>query len=392
MMDRLRDINWEPVPFALKNNKNLPTKYGRYFHQHPAGGDLVLYQDRPTSIFEKLAIAKSVIYDGQARKAARHAIRENDCRIVYGLQVAHYLYPEIVLAAKDCKVPVVLRLSDFQLLCPSYSMFRDNAPCELCLNGLHHSLKHRCMKGSLPITATRVAAMRLQRFLKVNQATDMFICPSFFMATILNKIGIPKNKLIHLPTPISHELFNLKPKPIPNKGYALYVGGLYEPKGVLTAVKSAIKFGFPLKIVGQAGTPVFALLEKEIACAKASNITFTGFAHGPELDKLYKGATCVLVPSLWYENSPNVILEAMAHGRPVVASNIGSLPETVADNETGFLFKPGDEIDLYEKVKALIDNHTLASRLGNAGAVKVREEHSIKKHLGRLGPLFEGLL
>jgi glycosyltransferase involved in cell wall biosynthesis len=96
----------------------------------------------------------------------------------------------------------------------------------------------------------------------------------------------------------------------------------------------------------------------------------------------------VIVPSLWYENSPNVVLEAMAHGRPVVASDLGSLPEEVIDGETGLCFKPGNEEDLADQVKALLSDPATAAELGSAARKRVLAEHSMKGHLKMLKELF----
>jgi len=391
-MEWLPSFNWEGVPFSLKSGMNIPSKYGRYFHDHPVGGNFVLYGDKPLGFFEKISLAQKVIYDHVAGQGARRAIRENGCQIVYALQTAHYLYPEIVLAAKDCGLPVVLRMSDFQLVCPAYSMFRDGAPCDLCLDGLYHCLKHKCLKESLPVTAVRLAAMKLQQFMKVNRKTSIFVCPSKFMAETLLRSGIPKSKIIHLPTPVSPDLLEMDYSPVPKSGYALYVGGLYEPKGVLTAVSSAAKYGFPLKVAGDTRAPHFLDLIDKVRSKGGKDIDFVGFADGKKLAGLYKGAGCVIIPSLWYENSPNVLLEAMAFARPVVASNIGSLPETLVDNRTGFLFEPGNEKELSDKVKQLLGNHTQASSFGKEGRERVAKNHSMKKHLDALCRLFEGLL
>ena len=65
-----------------------------------------------------------------------------------------------------------------------------------------------------------------------------------------------------------------------------------------------------------------------------------GFTHRIKLPK-FLNLDIVVVPSLWYENSPNVILEAFAHRTPVIASNLGALPELVIDEKNGLLFEVG---------------------------------------------------
>jgi glycosyltransferase involved in cell wall biosynthesis len=67
----------------------------------------------------------------------------------------------------------------------------------------------------------------------------------------------------------------------------------------------------------------------------------------------------LLIPSIWYENSPNVILEAFAHGTPVIASNLGGMAELVRHNVDGLTFNAGDAQDLAHQITRVIDQPSL---------------------------------
>jgi glycosyltransferase involved in cell wall biosynthesis len=69
------------------------------------------------------------------------------------------------------------------------------------------------------------------------------------------------------------------------------------------------------------------------------NVEFLGHKSGNELEQIINSASFILVPSEWYENNPMTIIEAFAHGRPVIGSDIGGIPEIVINNKTGFIFK-----------------------------------------------------
>jgi glycosyltransferase involved in cell wall biosynthesis len=77
-----------------------------------------------------------------------------------------------------------------------------------------------------------------------------------------------------------------------------------------------------------------------------------------------------------YEGTPNVILEAMAAARPVVATRVGGIPDLVQDNVTGFLVKPGDVDGFANAVKRLLDDPALADRMGLAGQEIVKRDYS----------------
>ncbi len=85
----------------------------------------------------------------------------------------------------------------------------------------------------------------------------------------------------------------------------------------------------------------------------------------------------VIVPSLW-EGMPNVILEAMAAGRPVIASHIAGMDEVVVDGKTGLLFKPGDPQALAEAVLKLIGNNSLLQQMGSAAFEQAQQKFRIE--------------
>jgi glycosyltransferase involved in cell wall biosynthesis len=84
------------------------------------------------------------------------------------------------------------------------------------------------------------------------------------------------------------------------------------------------------------------------------------------------------------DNLPTVIMEAMATGLPVVSTNIGGIPEMVIQNATGFLIQPGDIAALADAIEKLIDDRSLAQRLGEAGHQRAQELFSIEKNVREL--------
>jgi glycosyltransferase involved in cell wall biosynthesis len=97
-----------------------------------------------------------------------------------------------------------------------------------------------------------------------------------------------------------------------------------------------------------------------------------GFVPHDELARLYARAAVVVVPS-HREGLPLSVLEAMAHGRPVVASAVGGIPELVVDGVTGFLVQPGDVAALRAALERLLADPVLRRRMGRAGRRRVTE-------------------
>jgi glycosyltransferase involved in cell wall biosynthesis len=329
---------------------------------------------------EKLRLAGRVVHDRTVYAAARRVLTEQRIEVVYALQIAHYLYPEVLLAARDLGVPVVMRLSDYQLVCPSYNCLRDGKPCFACRDGLLPSLVHRCLKDSLPVSVVRVAAMLAATWRGAHEGVRYFVAPSRHLLDVLRDARFPDERLLHLPTPLP---LPPDPGPPPADGPLLFVGGLYEAKGGHLAVEAVRGAGRRLVVAGDLDTPYGRALQARVQRERIAEVRFVGFAAGEALARLYAEAAAVVVPSLWWENTPHVALEAMAYRRPVIAAGHGSLPEVVEHGRTGMLFTPGDAASLRERIEELMRSGLL-DRFGAAGRARIAERHGPAAHLDRL--------
>jgi len=101
----------------------------------------------------------------------------------------------------------------------------------------------------------------------------------------------------------------------------------------------------------------------------------------PDTRPLLARMDLIALPSAW-EGMPNVILEAMACGKPAVATSVGGCAELIADGQTGFLAPPNDEQALAERILRLLRDATLRRRLGSAGRQRVEREFSIARMVG----------
>ncbi|MBI5023201.1 MAG: glycosyltransferase family 4 protein, partial [Candidatus Magasanikbacteria bacterium] len=125
---------------------------------------------------------------------------------------------------------------------------------------------------------------------------------------------------------------------------------------------------------------------------KPDNIQLVGHKSGEELTQEISGARAVVAPSEWYENYPLSVLEAMSYGKPIIAANIGGLPEIVRDKKSGLLFNPGNANDLAEKIKLLWSNAELARTLGLAGQKQVSCENNQETYYGKIMAVYQNLL
>jgi glycosyltransferase involved in cell wall biosynthesis len=127
----------------------------------------------------------------------------------------------------------------------------------------------------------------------------------------------------------------------------------------------------------------YGVAEEEIA--KVQNAEYVGFKTGEELKQLIAKALCSVYPSEWYENCPFSVIESQMYGTPVVASNMGGIPELIEEGKTGLLFKAGDYKDLESKLRYLLENKAVLDEFTqNCKAVKFETPQSYYEKILRI--------
>ena len=172
--------------------------------------------------------------------------------------------------------------------------------------------------------------------------------------------------------------------------YALYFGRIIGEKGVNVLVDAAaMSPDVPVVIVGDG--PDYESLKRNVAERKLVNVSFTGAKWGDELEHLIRESGFVVVPSLWHENFPYVILEAFAHGKAVVGAHRGGIPELVLDGERGFTYEATDARALSEKLDQMHSSPALQQKLGLAARAFVEEEFGDAQFYRSLNEIYRSL-
>ncbi len=188
------------------------------------------------------------------------------------------------------------------------------------------------------------------------------------------------------PTPAPHEEPSALYDGADDKPYFLFVGRLEKLKGLQTVIPLFRDFeGARLLVAGQGE------YEPELRdlAAGSDNIRFLGFQPAARLVPLYQKARALIVPSLCYEMSPLVILEAFQQGTPVLARNLGGMGETVRDSGGGALFE--DEDSLRCLVERLMHNPGLRDEWGARALAWLEREATPAIHIERYLGLIERL-
>jgi starch synthase len=161
-----------------------------------------------------------------------------------------------------------------------------------------------------------------------------------------------------------------------DKQIILFVGNIKPNKGIDILLKSTKYIegkNYQIVIVGK---PVFdsyyKLLQEIIKRGKIKDrVVLTGFVTDEELAILYQLSSMFILPTK-ADTLPLVILDAMFFAKPVVASNVGGIPEEVVDGETSFLVSPGKPKKLAAAINKLLTDQVLAKKMGQAGQSRVQ--------------------
>ena len=266
----------------------------------------------------------------------------------------HNWFPTVSASIfRQCRaagIPVVHTVHNYRLLCVGATLFRDGQVCEDCIGTTFRTpgIAHKCYRDSRIGSAAGTMGMLAHWTMGTwHHAVDRFIALTDFSRRKLIEGGLPEEKIVVKPNFVDPE-----PGPGPGDGnYFLYAGRLTEEKGLRTLLecwKNAPELA-PLWIAGDG--PLRH--EVEQAAATIGNLHWLGMKTSEEVVFLMKRAKATLCPSLWYEGMPRVVIESLAVGTPVIASEIGGYPEMIVDGESGALSASGDAAALLSRIREL---------------------------------------
>lgn len=291
--------------------------------------------------------------------------------------VGGYLITASALAAAErVKIPRVISLTDYWWICPRISLLRtdgsiSNIPvrAEDCVRCLGEERRRFRLPGKVAPTVMDVYWKqqhhsiqqindRLSFLLDTLNRVNAIICPSQFLQTIYARMGINPRLMRFVRQGrdfpgLTPEMTQKEPSTVLRIGY---IGQIAKLKGVhvlIEAVRKLPEAPVQLDIYGELHAfPRYSALLEQMA-AGDPRIRLRGTYE--RLSLALKELDVVVVPSLWYENSPNSILEAFAHNTPVITSNLGGMAELVHEGQNGMLFNPGDSSDLARLIQCLLE-------------------------------------
>jgi glycosyltransferase involved in cell wall biosynthesis len=369
----------------------------RFFPDHMDLSDAA----KQYSLKKRFHFAGRVIYNFQAKDKFGEFLDYYQPDIVHCHNIYNHLSPSILHTAKDRRIPVLMTLHDYHLVCPNYTLKRGlETLCHdrRCYRGKYwNCIFNKCIKKTLSASilgAIRLGLHRRMRWYEKN--IKMFIAPSQFIKNEMISDGIPDNQIYHLYNTMPFELSEYMHK-LPQKGTItktqvqnrqgkpfIYVGRLSIEKGLLTLVKAFADLpGQKLWIVGTG--PQENEIKRFISKSQATNITLFGYKQREELWGLMQEAYAFCMPSECFEVMPISLIEALALGIPGIGARVGGIPEIIHHHKTGWLFESGNAEALKQTIREslTIDREKYLQMACQAQAW-IEQNHSLKAHLAGL--------
>jgi glycosyltransferase involved in cell wall biosynthesis/MoaA/NifB/PqqE/SkfB family radical SAM enzyme len=329
----------------------------------------------------------------QCKDGYRHqAMNNNFAKLITEIKpdIAHighlnHLSTGIVDELNKQNIPIVFTLHDFWLMCPrgqflTRSIGKENN-FQLCSGQQDHKCATDCYKvyfsGRKESELQDIenwSAWIHQRMLETKAIIDkvnLFIAPSnYLLNRFVNEFSVPENKIIYLDYGFPTEYLTPTEKSKEKRNFTFgYIGTLIPAKGVNQLIEAFCQIETPstLRIYGrQTGQSTEAL--KLLANKSKNKIEFAGeYINHNLANDVFSKVDCIVVPSIWAENSPLVIHEAQSCKVPVITADFGGMKEYVQHQVNGLLFEHRNIDSLAEQLKFAIANPDLMASYGQKG-------------------------
>lgn len=377
----LLDRGHEVIDFAMQHRANLPSPYEQFFAPNRSYDT-----DRPVA--KRAVDATSSVYSPSARRALGRLLDAHRPDVAHLHNIYHQLTLSIVDELARRRIPTVLTMHDWKLACPAYTLFTEGKPCRRCPSGsLSSVVRHRCVKSSAPASAIAATEAWIAKRRGSYGKVQRFIAPSRFAVDVAALGGIASRRVAHVPNFLPDDEMHIQTRDRDAGPRLVYAGRLDETKGIRNLLRAFAQVRVPasLRIAGRGP------LEGEVraAAARDQRISYLGVLSRAELYEELEGGRAVVLPSLYEDNGPLIILEAQARAKAMIVTDRGGPPEFVRHDETGLVVDPLRLDDLTAAMERLAGDRELAARLGASAAQDVRREHSAARHYELLTKVYE---
>lgn len=367
------------IPFAMSHPQNWETPWQAFFVSQ------VDYAR--AGLVHRLRAAARALFSVEAYRKVSALCRATRPAIAHVQHVYHQLSISVLYALARAGIPIVQTVHDYKLVCPNYKLYipQQRAVCYRCQgNRFYQAVRHNCLSHGRAASTLAAFEAYVHSVLKpYHRLVKHFVTPSAFLRERMIEAGIPQARVSVIYNFVESEDFVE-----PGEGkHVLFVGRLEPEKGADVLIEAARRLkGGTVLIVGR-GTTEAALRQHAEQCK--ANVRFLGWLDRESKRRVLAEALCVVVPSLWHDVAPMVVLEAYAAGKPVIGSARGGIPELVREGETGFIVPAGDSEALAERIHFLQQHPEQAAQMGKHAQAYAQQHFSAERHYHSLVAIYQ---
>jgi glycosyltransferase involved in cell wall biosynthesis len=327
------------------------------------------------------------IYSPQSKRLMKGAIEDARPDAVHIHNFFPTLSPSVFYACAEAGVPVIHTLHNYRILCASATLFRDGHVCEECVSrrSIVPGIRHACYRSSRMGSAVAGLGMAFHDQIGTwASKVSAFIALNTFAADKLGSFRIPRDKIF------------VKPNFAADRGlgsgdgsYALFAGRLSAEKGVQTLIDADAAGELCMDVVLLGDGPLMDDVQRA-ATRPGSRLISKGFVKHDRILDYMRSARVLIMPSLWYEGLPLVIIEAFSLGLPVIGADVANTGALVQHGETGLLYPAGDHHALSSTLAWYAQNPAAAQYMRQSARAYYLAAHTPEKNYQRLIEIYEG--
>lgn len=336
----------------------------------------------------KVKLLWRIFYNSVSAHKLKSKIKDFKPDIIHVHNFFYQASPSIFFVARKSKVPVVMTLHNYRLLCIGGLLMKKNAVCELCVQKKipFSGIKHKCYGNSL-LASTLVTMMNVwHRYRKTwqNKIDKYITLTDFTKQKLLNSaLNLKNNQVVIKPNFVEDLNYTTSKE---REDFYIFIGRLSKEKGIDILLKASMLYNFKVKIFG-----IGELQEKVENQAKQNqNIQYLGFHSKEKIIAALKKSKALIFPSIWYEGLPMTILESFSTGTPVIASDIGNINTIVEHQINGLHFKNGSAESLAQMIQNFEQGNF--SYLYNNARESFEKKYSSKANYKNLIEIYQSVI
>lgn len=328
----------------------------------------------------RLALAMAPTWAPRALRELHRRMAANRPDVLHLHNPYPLISPGVVHVAHKLGVPVVQTVHNYRHVCMNGLYFRDGHVCHDCRDRLVRwpGVVHACYRGSRAQSAAMATTLTVHR--GTWRGVDRYLALTDVIADHMREFGIDDARITVRPNTVADPGF----AQAPGDGF-VFIGRLRAEKGVHVLVEA-----WSRTTVGELGTLTFvgggplATVARDLADSR-DDVRYLGELPHVEVLQAIAASAAVVVPSVWPDVFPRVVVEALAVGRPVVATDIGGFPSIVTP-DVGWLARPADAASLVDTLRTARDD-----RRGMVAAARRRyeEKYSSERVMQQLLGVYE---